>query len=173
MRPPYLAHFMEGRARLRHPALAAPAGCGKALALLGEQASVLEVRPGTGSLLILLAPDADFGAICRNLEAAMPDLCRPRAEAAATQRAQRRALREEQRRQPFMAGKRSGKRAVRIPGPALLGLSPRKWGVRVLLGSFGLTLLAGFAGNSRAHVLAGSAFGLLAARHLWVRRKAL
>lgn len=169
MRLPYLAHFMEGRARLRHPALAAPAGCGKALALLREQAGVLEARPGCGSILILLAPDADFGAICRHLEAAMPDLCRPRAEAAAAQG----ALREEQRRQSFQAGKRNGKRAIRIPDAALLGLSPRKWGVRVLLGTFGFTLLAGFAGNGRAHILAGSAFGLLAARHLWVRRKAL
>lgn len=164
---------MEGRARLRHPVLAAPDACGTALALLRGQAGVLEARPGSGSILLLLAPNANFGAICRTLEAALPDLCRPRAEVAGAQRVERRALREKQRRETFQAGRRDGKRAVRIPDMARLGLSPRKLGVRVLLGVFGLTLLAGFAGNGRAHILAGSAFGLLAARHLWVRRKAL
>ncbi|MCD7984700.1 MAG: hypothetical protein LUG19_10710, partial [Desulfovibrio sp.] len=52
-------------------------------------------------------------------------------------------------------------------------LSPRKLELRALLAACGLSVALGFAGNKSAHLLAGTAFGLLAARHVWTRRKAL
>ena len=54
-----------------------------------------------------------------------------------------------------------------------LGLSPRKLELRALLAACGLSIALGFTGNGRAHRVAGTAFGLLAARHVWTRRKAL
>lgn len=75
--PTYLVHAMEGRARLRHPALAGTAGRERALAVLSGKSDVLEARCGSGSILLLLTPDADLGGICRDLEAALPELCGP------------------------------------------------------------------------------------------------
>lgn len=54
-----------------------------------------------------------------------------------------------------------------------LGLSPRKLELRALLAACGLSIALGFTGNGRAHLVAGTAFGLLAAHHVWSRRKAL
>ncbi len=52
-------------------------------------------------------------------------------------------------------------------------MSPRKLEARALLAVCGLSIVLGFAGSKSSHVLAGTAFGLLAARHVWTRRKAL
>lgn len=77
MRPLYLVHLMEGRARLRHSALADADQQERALALLGRESGVLETRPGAQSVLLILATDADIVGICERLEAAVPDLGRP------------------------------------------------------------------------------------------------
>ena len=65
------------RARLHvSPGRDRQAGTG-ALAVLSGKSDVLEARCGSGSILLLLTPDADLGGICRDLEAALPELCRP------------------------------------------------------------------------------------------------
>ena len=46
MFPQYVAHSMEGRARLRHPALGETAVRSAVQAALGKEQDVLEVRPG-------------------------------------------------------------------------------------------------------------------------------
>lgn len=154
----YLVHAIEGRARLRHPFLAGTAGQERALAALSGRSGVLEARPGSGSILVLLTPDADLDGICRDLETALPELCRP-ADGCRCRSA------------------RSGASALsgllRRGQSASLGLSPRKLELRALLAACGLSIVLGFTGNGRAHLLAGTAFGLLAARHVWTRRKAL
>ena len=102
--------------------------------------------------------DADLDGICRDLETALPELCRP-ADGCRCRSA------------------RSGASALsgllRRGQSASLGLSPRKLELRALLAACGLSIVLGFTGNGRAHLLAGTAFGLLAARHVWTRRKAL
>lgn len=164
--PTYLVHAMEGRARLRHPALAGTAGRERALAVLSGKSDVLEARCGSGSILLLLTPDADLGGICRDLEAALPELCRP---AKACRGARSGA---------FANGPAGGPMTVlsgllRRGQTVSLGLSPRKLELRALLTACGLSIALGFTGNGRAHLVAGTAFGLLAARHVWTRRKAL
>ena len=64
--PTYLVHAMEGRARLRHPALAGTAGRERALAVLSGKSDVLEARCGSGSILLLLTPDAIWRRPCRS-----------------------------------------------------------------------------------------------------------
>ena len=59
---------------------------------------------------------------------------------------------------------------ARLRHPALAGIAGREKALAVLTGASGVL---GFAGKGRAHLLAGTAFGLLAARHVWMRRKAL
>ena len=160
--PSYLTHAMEGRARLRHPALAGIAGREKALAVLTGASGVLEARPGSGSILLILAPDANLESICRDLEAALPQLRRP-ACASRTSAVGAAASGPFS----FLSGLPSHGKAC------FQGLSPRKLELRALLAACGLSVVLGFAGKGRAHMLAGTAFGLLAARHVWMRRKAL
>lgn len=164
MRPVYLVHMMEGRARLRHWAFADAEQQSRARDLLGREAGVLETRPGERSLLLILTPDADIAGICERLEAALPDLCRPDAEVRAERARNRKAAR--------------GGALKKSKGPAAgqkfcCGLSARKLEVRGMLGTLGLTLLMGLWGKGRAHLLTGSAFGLMAAQHIWQRRKTL
>ena len=147
--PSYLTHAMEGRARLRHPALAGIAGREKALAVLTGASGVL-------------APDANLESICRDLEAALPQLRRP-ACASRTSAVGAAASGPFS----FLSGLPSHGKAC------FQGLSPRKLELRALLAACGLSVVLGFAGKGRAHLLAGTAFGLLAARHVWMRRKAL
>lgn len=128
----YLVHAMEGRARLRHPFLAGTAGQERALAALSGRSGVLEARPGSGSILLLLTPDADLDGICRELETALPELCRP-ADGCRCRSA------------------RSGASALsgllRRGQSASLGLSPRKLELRALLAACGLSIVLGFTGN--------------------------
>ena len=73
---------------------------------------------------------------------------------------------------------------VRLPGflqvlgkgngkTRIMGVSPRKFEVRTMLGAGSLCLLSGLAGGKALHVAAGLAWAALATRHVWVRRKAL
>lgn len=164
MRPLYLVHLMEGRARLRHSALADADQQERALALLGRESGVLETRPGAQSVLLILATDADIVGICERLEAAVPDLGRPDAEVRA-----KRALNRNVARNGVLKKGKSPAAGLKL----CCGLSARKLEVRAMLGALGLTVLAGLWGGSRAHLLTGSAFGLMAAQHVWQRRKAL
>ena len=176
MYPAYVAHCMEGRARLRHPALGDAAVREAARAQLQKEEGVLEVRPGAESLLVLLRPGVDVFELCRRLERHLPVLGRPLAEVAAERRAARRALRREQPRggkaispaasSAVVRGGRGDRRNI-------LGISERKLELRALLGVAGLCLAAGFAGPKRLHLVAGAVWALLAGRHVWVRRKAL
>lgn len=163
----YLVHAMEGRARLRHPALAGTAGRERALAVLSAKSGVLETRCGSGSILLLLTPDADLGGICRDLEAALPELCRP----ATGCPSERTGVSANLPAGGSMTTVLSG--LLRRGQSVSLGLNPRKLELRALLAACGLSVILGFTGNGRAHLLAGTAFGLLAARHVWTRRKAL
>lgn len=190
MQSSYVVHAIEGRARLRHPALADVRARGEAQALLRDEKGVNEMRFGSESLLLLMSPDADFAAICQRLEGKIPDLLRPKAEVAAARKAERRSrfgagqaghkgketlrgksfgdmlgdMQVPSFLQPFVSGKGKGK---------IMGISPRKFEVRTMLGAGSLCLLAGFAGGKGLHVAAGLAWATLATRHVWVRRKAL
>ena len=93
MLPTYVVHCMEGRARLRHPALGEIAVRAAAQSALGKEQGVDEVRPGSESLLLLLQPGVDVAGICARLEARVPALARPMAEVAAERRAAARARR--------------------------------------------------------------------------------
>ena len=191
MQSSYVVHTIEGRARLRHPALADVRARGEAQAVLRDEKDVNEVRFGSESILLLMNPGTDFAAICQRLEEKIPDLLRSKAEVAAAHKAERRSRfgagqaaghkgREALRGtsfgdmlgdmqvpsflQPFVSGKGKGK---------IMGISPRKFEVRTMFGAGSLCLLAGFAGGKGLHVAAGLAWATLATRHVWVRRKAL
>ena len=56
MLPAYVVHCMEGRARLRHPALGEVAVRAAAQNALGKEQGVDEVRSGAESLLLLVQP---------------------------------------------------------------------------------------------------------------------
>lgn len=177
MLPQYVAHCMEGRARLRHPALGEAAVRGAVQSALGQETDVLEMRPGAESMLLFLKPGADVAGLCARLEQRVPVLARARAEVAAERRAAARARRCEQWR-----GKGSGKSTPAPSGMGfackgdkrnILGISQRKLEVRAMLGVAGVCLAAGLAGPKPLHVLAGLAWAVMASRHVWVRRKAV
>ena len=177
MFPQYVAHCMEGRARLRHPALGEVAVRGAVQSALGQEADVLEVRPGSESMLLILKPGADVASLCQRLEQSVPVLARPQAEVAAELRATARTRRCEQWR-----SKGSAKGASVAKGSSLgsrgdkrniLGISQRKLEVRAMLGVAGVCLASGLSGPKPLHLLAGLAWALMASRHVWVRRKAV
>lgn len=168
---------MEGRARLRHPALGEVAVRGAVQSALGKEADVLEVRPGSESMLLILKPGADVASLCQRLEQSVPVLARPQAEVAAELRATARTRRCEQWR-----SKGSAKGASVAKGSSLgsrgdkrniLGISQRKLEVRAMLGVAGVCLASGLSGPKPLHLLAGLAWALMASRHVWVRRKAV
>lgn len=189
MQYPYVAHLMEGRARLRHPALADDGAREGARALLLKQAGVCDVRPGKESLLLFMDSGADFAAICLRLEEKIPALLSPRAEAATARRLERRARfaategkSKEGTKESRGCGDMLGD--LRVPdflqaltkgnGKAkIMGITPRKFEVRTMLGAGSLCLLSGLAGGKALHVVAGLTWAALATRHVWVRRKAL
>lgn len=160
MFPSYVVHVMEGRARLRHPALRLDSVAGAAISLLKKQGGVRDVRSGAGSLLLTLDPQADLVAICAALDKAVPQLAScSGAEVRGACGAVRRI---------------SGLWAVGADGKcAIMGVSPRKFEARSMLGFAGLCLSALASGSKRLHITAGLAWALLTARHVWVRRKAL
>jgi len=176
MFPQYVAHSMEGRARLRHPALGEVAVRSAVQKTLGKEKDVLEVRPGSESMLLILKPGVDVASLCQRLEQSVPVLARPQAEVAAELRAEARARRGEQWRSQrgdssaatrgFSSGNRGDKRNI-------LGISQRKLEVRAMLGVAGVCLASGLSGPKPLHLLAGLAWALMASRHVWVRRKAV
>ena len=176
MFPQYVAHSMEGRARLRHPALGEVAVRSAVQKTLGKEKDVLEVRPGSESMLRILKPGVDVASLCQRLEQSVPVLARPQAEVAAELRAEARARRGEQWRSKrgdssaatkgFSSGSRGDKRNI-------LGISQRKLEVRAMLGVAGVCLASGLSGPKPLHLLAGLAWALMASRHVWVRRKAV
>ncbi len=167
---------MEGRARLRHPALGEVAVRSAVQKTLGKEKDVLEVRPGSESMLLILKPGVDVASLCQRLEQSVPVLARPQAEVAAELRAEARARRGEQWRSKrgdssaatkgFSSGSRGDKRNI-------LGISQRKLEVRAMLGVAGVCLASGLSGPKPLHLLAGLAWALMASRHVWVRRKAV
>ena len=152
----YLAHSMEGRARLRHPLFSDEQQRKKILTLLEREADVLEVRPGRASLLLLLTPDADIAALCSRLEQFMPELAQ-----------------EAEAEKSTLRCRKSLPKIVSRVTPVFRGVSPRRLEVRAMLGAGGLCLVLGLLGSGRGHIAAGGLFSLLAARHIWTRRKAL
>lgn len=170
MLPAYVVHCMEGRARLRHPALGEVAVRAAAQNALGKEHDVDEVRPGGESLLLLLQPGADVAGICARLEANVPVLARPQAEVAAERRAAARARRHEKWRGGAAASATAGGHGDKRN---MLGLSRRKLEVRAMMGAAGVCLAAGLSGSKPVHILAGLAWAVMAGRHVWVRRKAV
>jgi hypothetical protein len=169
MLPAYVVHCMEGRARLRHPALGEVAVRAAAQNALGKEHDVNEVRTGGESLLLLLKPGADVAGICARLEASVPVLSRPQAEVAAERRAAARARRHEKWRGGDAASAAAGQGDKRN----MLGLSRRKLEVRAMMGAAGVCLAAGLSGSKPVHILAGLVWAVMAGRHVWVRRKAV
>lgn len=176
MLPAYVVHSMEGRARLRHPALGEVGVRAAAQNALGKEPGVDKVRPGAESLLLLLQPGADVAGICARLESCVPALARPQAEVAAERRAAAHARRCEKWRGGDSAG------ASAAPRPAacgqgdrrnMLGISQRKLEVRAMMGAAGVCLAAGLSGPKPLHILAGLVWAVMAGRHVWVRRKAV
>lgn len=176
MLPAYVVHSMEGRARLRHPALGEVAIRAAAQSVLGKESAVDEVRAGAESLLLLLQPGADVAGICARLEDSVPVLARPKAEVAAERRVAARARRCEKWRSGDAAS------ASAAPRPAacgqgdkrnMLGISRRKLEVRAMMGAAGVCLAAGLSGPKPLHILAGLVWAVMAGRHVWVRRKAV
>ena len=145
--PDYVVHVMEGRARLRHPVLAADAGKDRAMEVLAGQAGVKAFFPGHSSLLLMLDERADLAAtmasVCAALEAALPEL------------------------------KETGRAACRCPLKKIAGETPRQMENRALLAALGASAILGFIGSGRAHVWTSAAFCVLAAHHIWARRKAM
>ena len=178
MLPAYVVHCMEGRARLRHPALGEVAVRAAAQNALGKEQGVDEVRPGAESLLLLVQPGVNIAAICARLEASVPVLARPGAEVAAERRAAARARRCEQ----WRGGGAAAEHNAAVPRAAVgrqgdkrnvLGISRRKLEVRAMMGAAGVCLAAGLSGPKPVHILAGLVWAVMAGRHVWVRRKAV
>ncbi|MDD4700943.1 MAG: hypothetical protein PHI96_01860 [Desulfovibrio sp.] len=182
----YVAHVMEGRARLRHPALAEAKVRDAAQALLQAETEVSEVRFGSESLLLLMAPGTDFAAICKRLEKKVPALLKPKSEVAAARRAEKHSQLAVAACKGAARGTGFGDMLGDMQVPAFLqalvsgtgnskimGITHRKFAVRTMLGAGGLCLLTGFAGGKSLHVVAGLTWAALATRHVWVRRKAL
>ncbi len=144
MLPDYVAHVMEGRARLRHHAFLDGNALAKAQSLLAAEPDVREARPGHASLLLLMQPGADLAALCAKLEEALPEL------------------------------KNTSTKAVRsVKLPQWKGVSPRRLELRVLTGVSLLCIVSGLLDSGKLHVFTGLAFSALAARHIWTRRTAL
>ena len=176
MLPTYVVHCMEGRARLRHPALGEIAVRAAAQSALGKEQGVDEVRPGSESLLLLLQPGVDVAGICARLEARVPALARPMAEVAAERRAAARARRCEKLRSGAVASAADAPRtAAGRQGDKrnMLGISRRKLEVRAMMGAAGVCLAAGLSGPKPVHILAGLVWAVMAGRHVWDRRKAV
>ena len=176
MLPAYVVHCMEGRARLRHPALGEVAVRAAAQNALGKEQGVDEVRSGAESLLLLLQPGVNVAGICKRLEASVPMLARPQAEVAAERRAAARARRCEKWRGNNAAHALAAPRtAVCGQGDRrnVLGISRRKLEVRAMMGAAGVCLAAGLSGPKPVHILAGLVWAVMAGRHVWVRRKAV
>ncbi|MFT3959470.1 MAG: hypothetical protein QM665_10415 [Desulfovibrio sp.] len=177
MFPQYVAHCMEGRARLRHPALGDLAVRSAVQTALGKEKDVLEVRPGSESMLLILKPGVDLASLCQRLEQSVPVLTRPQAEVAAEQRAVARARRGEQWRSKGSDKSASATKGFPLGGRGdkrnILGISQRKLEVRAMLGVAGVCLASGLSGPKPLHLLAGLAWALMASRHVWVRRKAV
>lgn len=175
MYPAYVAHCMEGRMRLRHPALGDATVRAAALALLEKDEDVLEARPGAESVLALLRPGVDVAGLCRRIERQLPVLGRPLAEVAEERRAARRQARREQRRDtaPRAVASPAAARGGRGDRRDILGISERKLEMRAMLGVAGMCLASGLAGPKRLHLVAVAVWALMASRHVWVRRKAL
>lgn len=70
--PTYLVHSSRERARIRHLALALPETQAKVFEFLKAQSEVAGVKPGRNSFLLLLTPQADIEAVCRNMETQFP-----------------------------------------------------------------------------------------------------
>ena len=79
----YVVHRSRERARIRHEALAVPATQAQVFEFLKALPGVAGVKPGRNSFLLLLAPEADMGAICTQLETAFPFFATPGAGQAA------------------------------------------------------------------------------------------
>lgn len=175
MLPTYVVHSIEGRTRLRHPALGEVAVRAAAQNALGKEAGVEEVRSGAESLLLLLQPGADVASICARLEKSVPVLARPQSEVAAERRAAAHARRCEKWQSGGAASATTARPVIGGQGDKrnILGISRRKLEVRAMMSAAGLCLAAGLSGPKPVHILAGLVWAVMAGRHVWVRRKAV
>jgi hypothetical protein len=128
-----------------------------ALTVLRGTDGVLEVRPGSSSVLLLLALDADLESICRKLENALPAL-RPPAH-----------IPENAHRSAPLSCFPEFRHGKGCP----CGLNPRKLELRTLLAVYGLSVVLVFTGSKNAHAATGADFRLLTVWHVWTRRNDL
>jgi hypothetical protein len=159
MLPSYVVFAMEGRARLRHPALRQGPAVQAAKNFLQRQEAVLEVQAGTGSLLLFLGPQADLVDLCAGLEQEVPELALCDLSANRTADKTNCSL-------PMLP--KRGSAQLR-----LCGLSRRKLELRGMLAAAGLCLGGLALGSKGLHFAAGLLWSLMAAQHTWTRRKAL
>lgn len=142
----HICSFMDGRVRLRHPALKNADTAQQIHCLLSAIAGVtsVTVNERTGSLLLYYDP----------------------------QQLTRDTLLDMLRQGEMWLGitdTASPCSVARVYGSAGL----RRWGYRVTLASLVLSVGLAMRGNTRAHILTGGAFLLLNAGHVWKARRAL
>jgi hypothetical protein len=140
-----IVSFRDGRVRLRSPALCPPKALEEIKGMLAACAGVekIESNARTGSLLVLYDPAA--------LSQAQLDM----------------AIALLESRFPALAPRRNQKRS-NTPG-----LTWRTIEKRLLCGSMLATLAGAVSGMKPLHIAGGALFFLLAARHVYVRRKTL
>lgn len=145
-----IASFYDGRVRIRHRALKDPEFMATVQCMIGGQDGIIEMRanPKTGSLLVLYDPAV---------------ISREQLTLAAQVLANRAA--------EIPAGKKKTKGAAVACLKTPLRLSRRNETL-LLTGVYGVTLLGGFI-NTRLHIAAGGLFTLLAAKHLYDRKRCL
>lgn len=142
----HICSFMDGRVRLRHPALKNTETAQQIHCLLSAIVGVdsVTVNERTGSLLLYYDP----------------------------QQLTRDTLLDMLRQGEVWLGisdTQSPRSVARFYGSADL----RRWGYRVTLASLLLSVGLALRGNTRGHMLAGGAFLLLNAGHVWKARRAL
>lgn len=131
--------WKAGRGCAIRPWPGPPGGNGLWLFCPGKS-DVLEARCRFGLHSALLTPDADLGGICRDLEAALPELCGP-AKACRGARSGASANGPAGGPMTVLSG------LLRRGQTVSLGLSPRKLELRALLAACGLSIALGFTGN--------------------------
>ncbi|MBQ7606630.1 MAG: hypothetical protein IJU76_01415 [Desulfovibrionaceae bacterium] len=141
----YVAHALPGRVRLRHALLLTLDGQARVRDVLAKVKGVTEIQPGHGSLLVFFTEETSLPAICESLEGAIPEFA---SQASSV---------------PCTVEKKK----------TIFGVSPRKAESRTLLAAMGVSAALGFFGSGTAHVIASAVFGVLALRHVWVRREAM
>lgn len=144
--PSYLAHVSRERVRFRNPIFGNQDKKRRAIEILKKMEGIAAIKPGANSLLIFLEPRGDLVAISAKLEEEFPELA---------------------------AAEPAGAKESAKPGRMSNPNAKRELELKPLLASGAATVVFALFGLHHLHALAGGAFSLLAARHVWQRRARL